>query len=414
MTRRLWPAVLAALSIVILGSYLVYTEYLVRQIRDDAAIYRRIAATIQAGLLGLDEIGTAENTLFEVQSQLLDSLVMPIVMFNQAGAVTVAGNLPFDADLADTADQRRVHEYAARLKAARPEHAVMVPVYDATGRHEGNVEIIFGDPPSLKYLRWVPHLQVGAGVLLMVVAFFIMRADMRAHREQLWSAMARELAHQMGTPLSSLSGWVEVLQLTADERGGMPDVPRIGSLMHADVQRLERVSHRFELIGKPPALQPVALDTVISELTTYFTPRLPHLARGIRLRARVDPELPLVQANQVLLVWALENIVKNAIDALAGRGGRIGILALSGAAPSFDDRERGRVHIIIADTGPGIAPDVKDRIFDPGVTTKTAGWGVGLSLSRRIIEELHHGTITVENRPRGGAVFDVMLPVMKM
>ena len=112
-------------------------------------------------------------------------------------------------------------------------------------------------------------------------------------------------------------------------------------------------------------------------------------------------------------MWALENIVKNAIDALAGRGGRITILAMDGGAPSYDGKERGSVHIIIADTGPGIAPQVKERIFDPGVSTKTAGWGVGLSLSRRIIEDLHHGKITVENRARGGAVFDVMLPVTK-
>jgi signal transduction histidine kinase len=137
------------------------------------------------------------------------------------------------------------------------------------------------------------------------------------------------------------------------------------------------------------------------------------MAKGITMRARVERDLPMINAHEVLLVWALENIVKNAIDALAGRGGRITILAVDGGSPSFDGRERGAVHIIIADTGPGIAPGVKDSIFDPGVTTKSAGWGVGLSLSRRIIEELHHGRITVENRPRGGAVFDVMLPVTK-
>jgi two-component system, sporulation sensor kinase D len=413
MTRRFWPIALVTLSILILGSYLVYTQYVVRHIQDEQRTYRQIATIVQQALLSLAEEGSAETALVDVQRQLIDSLTVPVVIFNQAGAIQAWKNTPYDSVQPDSQRQRLLHDYAARMKARRPANAVSFAVYDAAGRFDGNVEIIFGDPPSLKYLRWVPYLQVGAGVLLIAVAFFIMRADMRAHREQLWSAMARELAHQMGTPLSSLSGWVEVLQLTADERAGMPDTQKIGYVMQEDVERLERVSRRFELIGKPPALHPVVVKNVIDELTRYFRPRLPHLARGITLRARVDPDLPVISAHEVLLVWALENIVKNAIDALAGRGGRISILAMDGGAPSFDGNERGAIHIIIADTGPGIAPQVKERIFDPGVSTKTAGWGVGLSLSRRIIEELHHGKITVENRKRGGAVFDVMLPVTK-
>ena len=403
MTRRFWPAALATASILLLGSYLIYTQYLVRQIQRETEIDARIFTLVQQGLLTLGDEGNAENALIDLQHQLLQ-LNVPLVAFNQAGEPYVAHKLPFESNLTSPEGRRAVHEYAARLKAQRPTNVVAVP---------GQGEVIFGDPPIVQWLRWVPAVQVGAGVLLILVAFTIMRADMRAHREQLWSAMARELAHQMGTPLSSLSGWVEVLQLTADERIGMPDTARIGAVMQEDVERLERVSRRFELIGKPPALDAVDLQKVIDELVRYFRPRLPHLARGITLRARVERGLPRVQANEVLLVWALENIVKNAIDALAGRGGRIAVLAYSGESPSFDGRERGMVHLVIADTGPGIAPHLKDRIFEPGVSTKTAGWGVGLSLSRRIIEELHHGRIEVENRGRGGAVFDVRLPVTK-
>jgi signal transduction histidine kinase len=241
-----------------------------------------------------------------------------------------------------------------------------------------------------------------------------MRADMRAHRERLWSAMARELAHQMGTPLSSLAGWVEVLQLTAEERRAMAATDHIGRVMQADVERLERVSRRFELIGKPPALERVAVADVVDELVSYFRPRLPHLGKGITLRARVDRDLPSIRANQVLLVWALENIIKNAIDALAGRGGRISFMALRGGTPPAAGTDANSLHLVITDNGPGIAPAVRDRIFEPGVTTKAGGWGVGLSLSLRIVEELHHGRITVHGHPRGGTVFDVVLPVARM
>jgi signal transduction histidine kinase len=404
MKRRFWPAALAVTSILVLGSYLLYTQHLVRQIQDEAAVHAQIYSIVQQGMLRMGDEGAAALALIDLQQQLA-SLDVPIVAFNAAGELYAAENLPFDADLATAAGRERVQRYADRISAARPSHRTVVP---------GAGAIIFGDPPLLMRLRWVPYLQVGAGMLLVVLAFVIMRANMRAHREQLWSAMARELAHQMATPLSSLSGWVEVLQLDDRERESMVSTPRLAQELQADVERLERVSRRFELIGKPQAPELTPVRGIVDELVCYFAPRLPHLARNIRLRARVERGLPPVMADRVLLLWALENIVKNAIDALAGRGGRITIVARHGQAARRRGRARSMVHIVIADDGPGIAPPVRDRIFEPGVSTKTSGWGVGLSLSRRIVEELHRGRITVEQRTAGGTVFNVMLPVARM
>jgi signal transduction histidine kinase len=403
MTRRFWPAALTAVSIVVLGSYLVYTQYIVRQIEREAAVHKQIIALVQQGMLQIGMEGAAETTLMDLQ-QRLQALNVPIVFFNAAGEPQSANNLPFphdEAALSTPEGQKRVRDYAARLAASRPANVISQP---------GVGMFYFGDPPILGWLRWVPALQVGAGVLLILIAFIVMRADMRAHREQLWSAMARELAHQMGTPLSSLSGWVEVLQLSDDERESMASTERIGRLMQADVERLERVSHRFELVGKGQPLQHAEIQSVVDEIVCYFQPRLPHLGKGITLRKRVESGLPPVLANQVLLVWALENIVKNAVDALAGRGGRISIVAVSGNGRRFRAGNTNTVHVLIADNGPGISLSVRERIFEPGVTTKASGWGVGLSLSRRIVEELHHGRISVHHRASGGTVFDVALP----
>ncbi|HSJ09611.1 MAG TPA: HAMP domain-containing sensor histidine kinase [Longimicrobiales bacterium] len=405
MSRRAWPAALAAVSIIVLASYLAYTQYLVREIQQKTEIDVEIFRIVQEAMLEIGEGGgSAENALLDLQAK-LQELDVPIVVFNAAGRPYIAMNTPFGSNpnLNDPALQRQVLEYAALLRSRRVENTVSMP---------GSGEIIFGEPPILKWLRWVPYLQVGAGMLLLLIAIVILRADMRAHRERLWSAMARELAHQMGTPLSSLSGWVEVLQLDDAERSAMASPEKIGHLMHADVERLERVSRRFELIGKPQVLEVVALRDVVKELTSYFQPRLPHLAKGIVLRSRVARGLPAIRANRVLLVWALENIVKNAIDALAGRGGRISVLALA-RDETGGGRRKQYVHIVIADNGPGVAPSVRDRIFEPGVSTKSSGWGVGLSLSRRIVEDLHHGRITVQNRAGGGTVFDVKLPVAR-
>lgn len=216
----------------------------------------------------------------------------------------------------------------------------------------------------------------------------------------MWSAMARELAHQMGTPLTSLKGWHEVLGLPAEERARMVSDARLAREVGADLDRLERVSRRFELIGKPPALSAVTAESAMRELERYLKPRLSK-APPVLLHVRVWPNLPAVEANQVLLVWALENLVKNALDALAGRGGRIRVAAFP---------REGGVRFMVSDNGPGIDPDVRDRLFEPGVSTKPGGWGVGLSLARRIIEEVHGGTIRSLGRPGGGARFDIDLP----
>ncbi|MBR9990737.1 MAG: HAMP domain-containing histidine kinase, partial [Gemmatimonadetes bacterium] len=264
MNRRSWPAALAVVSLLLLGSYLIYTQYLVREIRREAAIHSQVYSIVQRGLAG-DIQGGPLEALRAMQAQ-LENLQVPIIVYNADGDPAYVNNLPFDADMTTSDGLAEVREYAQELGAKRPRNRAPV---------QGGGHMVFGDPPVLSGLRFIPWLQVGAGALLIVVALVVMRADMRAHRERLWSAMARELAHQMGTPLSSLAGWVEVLQLTADERSVMADTDHIGRVMQADVERLERVSRRFELIGKPPALERIAAAEVVNELVSYFRPRLP-------------------------------------------------------------------------------------------------------------------------------------------
>ena len=383
MNRRYWPAALAILALLFFGSYLVYTQYLLRTMQSEARIHSEMYAQVQRGLTSIDEVAQTD-AFFELQKSLI-SLGVPLILTDSAGNVTAKRNVPFD-----TTDTARLDRYVARLRARG--RAIPLPYVGF---------VYYGQPPLVQWLQWVPWLQLGAGFLLIAIALAIVRSNVRAERERLWAAMARELAHQMGTPLSSLSGWIEVLQLPPAERAAMASEDRIGTVIGADVERLERVSRRFELIGKRPALQPTPVSDVVRELESYFRPRLPRLAGGVDLQVRIRHGVPVVHGNVVLLTWALENIVKNAIDALAGRAGRILVSAAG-------DHES--VHIRISDNGPGIAAHVRDRIFEAGVSTKSSGWGVGLSLTRRIVEELHGGRITVHDRKRGGTTFDIQLP----
>ena len=389
MKRRIWPLLLAGLSLVILGSYLVYTEYLVRAIRAEAAVHTRMYALVQKGLVEPDQEMAA---LMALQSQ-ITHMGVPIVVLDVAGTPTAVVNLPFDVDLTKPADRARVVEYARRLDRRN------APIQGPVGT------IHYGTPPIINWLRWIPWLQVAGASLLLALAFGLVQVSLRAERERLWAAMARELAHQMGTPLSSLAGWIEVLRLPDEERARAGALDRVAEEIGRDVERLERVSRRFELIGKKPDLGPVSVAEVIDELDRYLRPRLPRRAHGIALTQRVEQGMPPVHGNRVLLVWALENVLKNALDAIASTqaGGHI---RLSAAREGEDE-----VRIVVSDDGPGVAAEMKDRIFEPGVSTKPAGWGVGLSLTRRIIEDLHGGSVVVRDRRGGGAAFLVTLPV---
>ena len=395
MSRRYWPAALAAVTLLVFASYLIYTQLLLRRVRADARVHSEIYAYVQQGLASPDE--EAELAALVRVQEALQRLGVPTVSITPEGDVYGAANLPFEASPGTAEGRAMILEYSRELQRRRPANRVDIPDY---------ATIVYGDPPLLAWLNWVPWLQVTISLVLIAIAFTLLRAEARAERERLWSAMARELAHQMGTPLSSLTGWIEILRLPAAEREAMADPTHIAEVMHGDVERLGRVSHRFELIGKPPALAAVTVGAVVGELEHYFRPRLPRLGSGIALRVRVQQGLPPLRANAVLLAWALENIVKNSVDALAGRGGTIVIYAGRGA-----DERTVRIHI--ADDGPGIDAAVRGRIFEAGVTTKSSGWGVGLSLTRRIVEDLHEGKVSVRDRARGGTVFTIVLPAMQ-
>jgi signal transduction histidine kinase len=383
---RLWPVALAGSSALLLISFLLVSERLVGEIRRSTEVHTRMYALVQEGLLSTEESADL-RALLALQSE-FTRLGVPIVALNAAGEPVGAQNLPFDVDVTDRAAWPRIVAYARRLEGP--------PIVTAAG------SIHVGEPPLLGWLRWLPWLQVGGGLGLLLVAVGLLRANLRAERERMWAAMARELAHQMGTPLSSLSGWVELLDLPPEERAKLATPEQIATHIGADVQRLERVSRRFELVGKAPALKRVVVDGVLAELEAYMRPRLPRFGAGVEYRSRIRGSPPALRANQVLLVWALENVVKNALDALAGRGGRIRVVAWP-VSPGW-------VRISVVDNGPGIDASIRDRIFEPGVTTKASGWGVGLSLARRIIEDHHGGRITVRPRRGGGSIFDIRLP----
>lgn len=389
MRRRNWPVALAIIFVAQLAWFLVYTESIVQSFRSNAETLSQLFSQVQEGLSDPDP-EAAEAALYRLQSVILESGV-PLVLTASGDTVLGAANLPFEADLAIPEEQARVLAFARRLDLRHP------PIGDP------EITLIhFGDPPEVRNLQWVPWLQAGGLLLTVALGALIVRAQRRAESERAWTAMARELAHQLGTPISSLQGWMELLKIPPAERPEGLGSGEIAQEIEADLDRLGRITHRFELIGRSPELREVDTKEILESLRRYLEARLPRLGSGVVLNVQVEPGLPPILGNEVLLTWALENVVKNSLDALGGRGGNIRIQAKRG--------EKDRVHIAVSDTGPGVAPELRGEIFEPGVTSKPQGWGVGLALARRIVDGVHNGRLELGAEEGRGATFHFYLP----
>jgi signal transduction histidine kinase len=388
---RFWSIVLSLLFGAVLASYLIYTQQLVSAVNADAAALSRMYAQVFRGLQ--DPTGEQSvNALFEMLGE-IEYLGIPVVVIDPDGEVSDAMNLPFTFDRGDPADQERALAYAEILD--RRNEPITEP---------GIGSIHFGAPAAVQRLRWVPWIQAATLLVIVLVGVWIFRSTVYAQQERIWATMARESAHQLGTPLSSLAGWVEILRMPRGERADIASDERIAGEVEVDVERLNKVAQRFELIGRRPTMQTVDLGEVLRKLEGYFCVRLPHMDRSIALDVRIAPGLAKIAGNPILLEWAFENIIKNAIDVLAGRGGRIEVKV----EPAADGR---RVAVHVVDDGPGVPPELGSKIFEPGVSGKKGGWGVGLALTRRIVNT-HGGRIELRS-PDVGAEFVITLPVVK-
>ena len=374
--------------VLLLGSYIVYTQSVVVELRHEAERSGRLYARVYEALA--DPGADASAALLDMSRAIGESKV-PVLVTDADGNLAAAVNTPFDklASGGTRVDPRLQGNEALRRYIAKLDRENQPIAEQGVGTvHIGDTPLVFG-------LRIIPLVQAGTLALLLLAGLYAFRTRERADREKVWAGMARESAHQLGTPLSSLSGWLELL----GERAGDPLTSKAIEHMRGDLDRLERVAHRFERIGRPPRQDPVDVRQLVEHVGGYFRARVPTLAHAVEIAASGGAEPLLIHGDAVLLEWALEALIKNAVDALAGRGGRIYITAA---------RVPEGVRIRVADDGPGVPRDIRTRVFDAGFSTKDHGWGVGLSLARRIVQENHGGTLHLVPAPRG-ATFDVIL-----
>jgi NtrC-family two-component system sensor histidine kinase KinB len=296
-------------------------------------------------------------------------------------------------------DVERIRRIVARLdRINQPIDIVQVGAKGALGK------VHYGEPRLVRDLRWLPYLELGVILILLLFGYTGLRSLMAGEQRSLWTALAKETAHQLGTPLSSLMGWTALLRDSPPGRLTPERTREILDEMDRDLARLQKVSLRFGQVGSLPALKEGDLVEITAGTVDYFRTRLPHLGHAVRIEERYEP-VPRVRVHRELLEWVVENLLRNAMDAIDKKDGWIEVTVRW-------KRDERTVELIVRDNGRGMAPDERRRAFTPGYTTKRRGWGLGLTLARRVIAEYHGGRISiVESVPGRGTAVAVALPV---
>ena len=359
-----------------------YAWQVARHLRADARETSQLLGRVFAGLADPNP-DAAAATLLEL-SERIRALGVPVAITDDSGRITATANSP----LPMRADSAALARWIAQLDA------INTPIVQP-----GLGTVHYGTPPAARPFAALAALQLAVLLALAAMAWWAFRSRLAAARDRLWVAMARESAHQLGTPLMSLTGWIAYLRENPATAGG-----ELADHLQADVDRLERVAKRFERIGRPARREPVGLGAVAERVVIYFRPRLPTLATPIRLELSAAGPGPTALGDPVLVEWALEAVVRNAIDAVSGRGGVVQVRVEGG-------ERHGRVRVV--DDGPGVAAGVRRQLFEPGVSTKAGGWGIGLALARRVVERQHGGRLSyVARQDGGGSEFVLEFPLL--
>ncbi len=262
----------------------------------------------------------------------------------------------------------------------------------------------YGEFTLVHILAWMPMVELVIIFLFCFVGYFGFHIIRSNEQSVLWVGLAKETAHQLGTPISSLLGWIDFLRMKLENLPEPEKNLRILGEMESDISRLNRVATRFSQIGSVPELKKANLNEILEFTAHYFSSRLPHLGKRIKIELHLG-ELPEILINRELMGWVIENLIRNAVDAIEVEAGVISI------STRYVEDE-GTVHISMSDNGKGIPREHLKHIFNPGFTTKKRGWGLGLSLCRRIINEYHDGKIYVEKSQKDmGTQFEIVLPL---
>lgn len=373
--------ILVVMAIVIAVASLVVSHSMTRDLEAQERSRMEVWAEAMRSLNQADE-NTDLNLVLKVIN---DNNTIPVIVLDRKGQVTDFRNLSINAS--SRADSlRRVTEKGLELLAMNRNIRIFLDE-----RHRDYIDVCYDESLMLKRLSWYPYVQLGVVLLFVVVAIFALLTSKRAEQNKVWVGLSKETAHQLGTPISSLIAWIEILKETYPNDTLVPE-------MDKDVKRLQLIADRFSKIGSVPAPVPTNLLELLGHVVDYMDRRT---SKKVMMLTDFPVHQVIVDLNGSLFEWVIENLCKNAVDAM---GGEQGIITLK------VEESDTWVYLDVSDTGKGIRKRNINNVFRPGFTTKKRGWGLGLSLAKRIVEEYHHGRIYVKESEVGkGTTFRIEL-----
>lgn len=375
---RQMKIILVVAAVIIAAASLVTSHYLVSDLKIEEQNRMRVWAEAMRSLNEADE-----NTDLNLVLKVIDeNNTIPVIVTDEKGAVQTFRNVELHAD--NAADSTRMLANMSE-QWKRTGHLVRIDLYNSAF-----IEVAYDESLMIKRLQTYPYVQLGVVLLFVLVAIFALLTSKKAEQNKVWVGLSKETAHQLGTPISSLMAWTEILRETYPDDKLIPE-------MDKDIKRLQLIADRFSKIGSLPEPVPTSIKEVVDHVVEYMDRRT---SRRVIIETSLPKNDIIVKLNQSLFEWVIENLCKNAVDAMEGAG-RITITVM--------ECQRGAV-VEVSDTGKGIRKKDMDDVFRPGFTTKKRGWGLGLSLARRIVEEYHNGRIYVKHSELGvGTTFRIEL-----
>ena len=365
--KTFWKLFLLLIAVLVGMGSLIYTESLVSKLKVEER--RNVQLWAEATrLISLPD--TSQNVEF-LSTIIENNNTVPVILTDESDSIISVRN--FDAH--KSGDYRYIKEQLEKIKERNK------PIVNNLEKGHYNL-IYYKDSIILTMLIYYPYIQLGIIIFFILVSYLAFRSSRKAEQNQVWVGMSKETAHQLGTPTSSLAGWIEILE---QKHPGIS----ITKELALDVQRLEKITERFSRIGSKPVIKSDNIIGIISRTVDYLKLRT---SSKVKIITDYNPdEKVVVPVNAALFEWVIENVFKNAVDSMEGSGE---------ITVRITETERHAL-IDISDTGKGIPKSAFKKIFNPGFTTKQRGWGLGLSLAKRIIEEYHNGKIFVRHSEVG-------------
>lgn len=384
---------LLIIAILLAGGTLFYTLDLVTKLQKKE---RQIVQLYAKGIEYVANTSASDMDITFLFDNIIKPIDFPLILTDPENNVDLNNNIDVrNIEYDTTLSKDQLQEFFKQKIAKMDEdhNPILVTYADSIVLKK----IHYGDSSLINQLKFYPYLQIGIAALFIIVGYVGFSNIKRSEQSNIWVGMAKETAHQFGTPISSLMGWLEMLKINYKDPDKVLDVAEeIGN----DVEKLNKITYRFSKIGAIPEIKPMVVFEEVKKVTDYYQRRIPQIGKGVELTAEGDQQV-CADLNSELFEWVIENLIKNSLDAIDHKNGKINVLVSS---------VKNKVEIEVKDNGKGIDLKRRKDVFRPGYSTKRRGWGLGLSLSKRIIEVYHNGKIFVKSSVQGeGTTFKIVL-----